>query len=221
VLRTARRGASKARTAAINQLKALLVTAPAPVREALEDLSTSALVTTCARFRPDQTLLADPLYASKAALQAIARRIQLLEAELKLADQRLAKLISRAAPRLLGLLAIGNDHAGQLLVTAGQHSERLRGEAAFAHLCEVAPIPASSGKIRRHRLHRGGDRDANRALHLAVVVRMRFCPRTRAYVERRTKEGLSKPEIMRCIKRYLAREVYHALVADFEALHAT
>ena len=221
VLRTARRGASKARTAAINQLKALLITAPAPVREALEDLSASVLIATCVRFRPDQTLLADPAHATKAALQAIARRIQLLEAELGLADQQLATLVGRAAPRLLALLAIGNDHAGQLLVTAGQHPERLRGEAAFAHLCGVAPIPASSGKTRRHRLHRGGDRDANKALHLAVVVRMRFCPRTRAYVERRTKEGLSKPEIMRCIKRYLAREVYHALVADFEALHAT
>jgi hypothetical protein len=161
------------------------------------------------------------VHASKAALQAIAHRIQLLEAEIQLADQRLATLVGRAAPRLLQLLAIGTDHAGQLLVTAGQHPERLRGEAAFAHLCGVAPIPASSGKTRRHRLHRGGDRDANKALHLAVVVRMRFCPRTRAYVERRTKEGLSKPEIMRCIKRYLAREIYHALVADFEALHAT
>jgi len=102
-----------------------------------------------------------------------------------------------------------------------QGDMRLRCEAAFAHLCGVAPIPANSGKTRRHRLHRGGDRDANRALHLAVVVRMRFCPRTRAYVQRRTKQGLSKPEIMCCVKRYLAREVYHALVADFEALHAT
>jgi transposase len=102
VLRTARRGAGKARTAAINQLKALLVTAPAPVREALDDLSASALVTTCARFRPDEAGLADPLHASKAALQAIARRIQLLEAELELADQRLAALVGRAAPRLLG-----------------------------------------------------------------------------------------------------------------------
>jgi transposase len=166
----------------------------------------------------DQADLADPLHASKAALQAVAKRIELLEAELTLADQRLAKLVGRVAPRLL---AIGNDHAGQLLVTAGQHPERLRGEAAFAHLCGVAPIPASSGKTHRHRLHRGGDRDANKALHLAVVVRMRFCPRTRAHVQRRTKKGLSKPEIMRCIKRYLAREVYHALVADFEALHAT
>jgi hypothetical protein len=84
-----------------------------------------------------------------------------------------------------------------------------------------APVPASSGKTHRHRLHRGGDRDANRALHLAVVVRMRWCPRTRAYAERRTKDGLSKSEIMRCVKRYLAREVYHTLVADFEALNAT
>jgi transposase len=132
-----------------------------------------------------------------------------------------AKLVGRAAPRLLELQAIGVDHAGQLLVTAGQRPERLRGEAAFAHLCGTAPIPASSGRSHRHRLHRGGDRDANRALHLAVVVRMRWCARTRGYAERRTKEGLSKPEIIRCVKRYLAREVYHALIADFEALNAT
>jgi transposase len=220
-LRTARSGAVKARTAAINQLKALLVTGPASLREALEGRSTPALVVACARLRPDQRALADPVQGTKAALVVVARRIQLLDQEIALADQRLTTLVGRAAPRLLQLLAIGNDHAGQLLTTAGQHPERLRGEAAFAHLCGVAPIPASSGKTHRHRLHRGGDRDANRALHLAVVVRMRFCPRTRAYVERRTKQGLSKPEIIRCIKRYLAREVYHALVADFEALHAT
>ena len=220
-LRTARSGAVKARTAAINQLKALLVTGPASLREALDGRSTPALVVACARLRPDQTALADPVQGTKAALVVVAQHIQLLDQEIALADQRLAILVGRAAPRLLQLLAIGNDHAGQLLTTAGQHPERLRGEAAFAHLCGVAPIPASSGKTHRHRLHRGGDRDANRALHLAVVVRMRFCPRTRAYVERRTKQGLSKPEIIRCIKRYLSREVYHALVADFEALHAT
>jgi transposase len=220
-LRTARSGAVKARTAAINQLKALLITGPASLREALDGRSTPALVVACARLRPDQTALADPVQGTKAALVVVAQRLQLLDQEIALADQRLAILVGRAAPRLLQLLAIGNDHAGQLLTTAGQHPERLRGEAAFAHLCGVAPIPASSGKTHRHRLHRGGDRDANRALHLAVVVRMRFCPRTRAYVERRTKQGLSKPEIIRCIKRYLAREVYHALVADFEALHAT
>lgn len=151
---------------------------------------------------------------------AMAGRILAPEQEIKLADQRLGELVPKAAPRTLGLLAIGIQHAGQLLHTAGDNPERLRGEASFAHLC-AASIPASSGQTRRHRLHRGGDRDANCALHLAVVVRMRCCPRTRTDVERRTKEGLAKPEIMRCVKRYLARDVYHAILADFAALHAT
>jgi transposase len=220
-LRAVRSGAIKARTAAINQLKGLLVTAPTPLREDLDQLSVAALVATCARLRPDEAALADPVYAIKAALGAVACRIHQLDEEIGLADERLAKLVGRAAPRLLKLHAIGVDHAGQLLTTAGDNPERLRGEAAFAHLCGTAPVPASSGKTHRHRLHRGGDRDANRALHLAVVVRMRWCPRTRAYAERRTKDGLSKSEIMRCVKRYLAREVYHTLVADFEALNAT
>jgi transposase len=219
-LRAVRSGAIKARTAAINQLKGLLVSAPAPLREDLDQLSVAALVATCARLRPDEAALADPVQAIKAALRAVACRIHQLEEEIGLADQRLAKLVGRAAPRLLKLHAIGVDHAGQLLTTAGDNPERLRGEAAFAHLCGTAPVSASSGKTHRHRLHRGGDRDANRALHLAVVVRMRWRPRTRAYAERRTKDGLSKPEIMRCVKRYLVREVYHALVADFEALNA-
>ena len=221
VLRGVRAGAVKARTAAVNQLKAAVVTAPTVVREPLDGLSTARQVAACARLRPDPGQLADPVQATKAALRAVAGRILALEQEIKLADQRLDQLVGQAAPQTLGLLAIGVEHAGQLLVTAGDNPERLRGEAAFAHLCGAAPIPASSGRTQRHRLHRGGDRDANRALHLAVVVRMRYCSRTRAYVERRTKEGLSKPEIMRCVKRYLAREVYHAILADFQALHAT
>jgi transposase len=221
VLRGVRAGAVKARTAAINQLKAAVVTAPAAVREPLDGLSTARQVAACARLRPDRIQLADPAQATKAALRAVAMRILGLEQEIKLADQRLDQLVGKAAPQTLGLMAIGVEHAGQLLVTAGDNPERLRGEASFAHLCGAAPIPASSGRTQRHRLHRGGDRDANRALHLAVVVRMRYCPRTRAYVERRTKEGLSKPEIMRCVKRYLAREVYHAILADLAALHAT
>jgi transposase len=198
-LRAVRTGAIKARTAAINQLKGLLVTAPAPLREALEGHSTAALVAACARLRPDPARVAEPVQATKTALQALAQRIQALETELALADERLGKLVATAAPRTMALFAIGTDHAGQLLVTAGEHPDRLRGEAAFAHLCESAPIPASSGKTRRHRLHRGGDRAANRALHLAVVVRLRWCERTRAYAARRTTEGLSTPEIMRCL----------------------
>jgi len=170
-------------------------------------------------LRPDHRCFDDPLQATKAVLRSLARRIAALEAEIAELDATLAELVRRAAPRTIALPAIGVDHAGQLLVTVGDRPERLRSEAAFAHLCGVAPIPASSGRTQRHRLHRGGDPGANRALHLAVVVRLRCCPRTRRYVERRTAEGLSKPEIMRCLKRYLAREVFHTLSADLQDLH--
>ncbi len=144
-LRAVRASAVKARTAAINQLKALLITAPADLRESLEDGSTVRQVAACARLRPDPAQLADPTQATKAALRAVAARILGLEEEIALADQRLAKLVARAAPRTIRLLAIGVDHAGQLLVTAGDNPERLRGEASFAHLCGASPLPASSG----------------------------------------------------------------------------
>jgi len=111
-------------------------------------------------------------------------------------------------------------HRRALVVTVGDNPDRLRSERAFAHLCGVAPIPASSGKTNRHRLHRGGDRSANRALHIAVIVRMRYYERTRTYVTRRTAEGMSKPEIIRCLKRYLAREIYRTILADYTALAA-
>ncbi len=213
-LRTARSGAVKARSAALNALHGMIVAAPAELRSALEGLPRSALVRTCAALRPDRQRLAGPTQATKVALRSLARRIVMLDAEVDELDVALSQLVHRAAPRTIALRAIGVDHAGQLLVTAGEQPERLRSEGAFAHLCGVAPIPASSGRTQRHRLHRGGDRAANRALHLAVVVRMRCCPRTRRYVERRTAEGLSKPEIMRCLKRYLAREVFRTLTAD-------
>ncbi len=109
------------------------------------------------------------------------------------------------------IFALGPDTAASLLISIGDNPDRLRSEAAFARLCGVAPIPASSGKTNRHRLHRGGDRSANRALHIAVIVRMRYCPKTCAYVARRTADGLSKPEIIRCVKRYLAREAFTAI----------
>jgi hypothetical protein len=116
-------------------------------------------------------------------------------------------------PTLLALSGVGVDTAGQLLVTAGDNPHRLRGEASFAHLCDTAPIPASSGRTHRHRLNRGGDRQANHALWRIALVRMRCHPPTRAYVERRTKQGLSKLDIMRCLNRYIAREAYHQLTS--------
>jgi len=142
--------------------------------------------------------LTSPMAATKTSLRTLARRWQQLQAELDRIDLQLQALVSAAAPTLLALPGVGVDTAGQLLVTAGDNPQRLRGEAAFVHLCGVAPIPASSGRTHRHRLNRGGDRHANNALWRIALVGMRCHPPTRAYVERRTKQGLSKLDIMRC-----------------------
>jgi transposase len=127
---------------------------------------------------------------------------------------QLDRLVREVAPELISLPAIGTDHASTLLLVAGDNPERLGSEASFASLCGVSPIEASSGKVVRHRLNRGGNRDANRALHMICMVRMGQDQRTREYVARRTQEGKSKREILRCLKRYVAREVYRVLVAN-------
>lgn len=210
-LRVTRRSAVKARTQAINQLRALSLTGPAELREQLRDLSTSRLIDTCARVRPTADL-ADPVQATKAALRRLARRYQQLTQEIRELDAELTPLVTATAPELLALPGVGIEVAGQLLVTAGDNPDRLHSEAAFAHLCGVAPIPASSGRTHRHRLNRGGDRAANTALHTIALSRLRWDPRTRAYLARRRQEGLTKPEAMRCLKRYIAREVYRHLI---------
>jgi transposase len=213
-LRVARRSSVSGRTAAINQLKALLLTAPADLREQLRPLTSTQLVTTAARLRPDEDL-ANPLAATKYAMREIALRHQFLTDQLKRLDRHLTALVSAAAPNLVARHAIGTDTAGALLVALGDNPDRLRNESSFAHLCGVAPLPASSGKTTgRHRLNRGGDRRANNALWRIVLVRMGTEQRTKDYVARRTTQGLSKPEIMRCLKRYVAREVYTAIQQD-------
>jgi transposase len=209
-LRVARRSAVKARTQAMNQLRALLLTGPAELREHLRHLSATELIATCARLRPALDLT-DPEQALKTALRRLARRHQHLTEEIREADADLGPLVAAAGPRLLALQGVGTDVAGQLLTSAGDNPDRLHSEAAFAHLCGVAPIPASSGRTHRHRLNRGGDRAANNALHTITLCRLRYDPRTATYVARRTKDGLSKKEIIRCLKRYIAREIYHAL----------
>jgi transposase len=209
-LRTARRSAVKARTQAMNQIRGLLVSAPAMLREQAAGLDRAALIHTLARLRPGEDL-SRPLAATRAALRRLARRHQAMDAEIAELDAEIGPLTRQAAPALLELFGVGPETAGQLLASAGDNPERMRSEAAFAHLAGVAPIPASSGRTHRHRLNRGGDRAANNSLHTIVLVRMRHDERTRAYVERRTKEGLSKKDIMRCLKRFVAREVYRAL----------
>jgi transposase len=211
VLRVARRGALKARVAAAEQLHGVLYSAPEELRQPLLGLKTKALVSSCAAMRPGP--LTSPTAATKTALRTLARRWQQLQAELDQLDGQLHTLVAAVAPTLLALPGIGIDTAGQLLVTAGDNPQRLRSEAAFAHLCGTAPIPASSGRTDRHRLNRAGDRRANNALWRIALVRMHCHPPTRAYVERRTKQGLSKLDILRCLKRYIAREVYQHLTS--------
>jgi transposase len=210
MLRIARTSAVKGRTQAINQIRALLVTAPAVLREQLADLPRAELTRTLARMRPGHDL-ALPLNAAKAALRHLAHRHQHLDQEIGELDAQITPLLQHTAPQLLEIFGAGPESAGQLLVSAGDNPERLHSEAAFAHLAGVAPKPASSGRTHRHRLNRNGDRAANHALYTIVIVRMRHHQPTRAYVERRTREGLTTREIIRCLKRYLAREVYHAL----------
>jgi transposase len=218
LLRAARHSAVKSRSAAIVQLRDLSVTAPQELRDQLSCRKTlRGKATLCRRLRPSIGELRRPSHAAKFALRSIARRIDVLDDEIAVLDRQLEQLVRAAAPRTTQLLGISTGHAGQLLVTAGQNIERLRGEAAFASLCGASPVPASSGKTTRHRLNYGGDRQANRTLHLIAVCRLRYCPRTRAYAKRRTAEGKTKAEIMRCLKRYIAREAYHALRADLAA----
>ncbi|MGW1811919.1 IS110 family transposase [Streptomyces sp. NPDC002078] len=212
-LRVVRRSAVKARTQTINQIRTLIITAPGEVREQLRALTPAELIKHLARSRPG-TQTHDPACAVKVALRRLARRHQYLTAEIDDADAELEALMTQAAPELVALPGVGIETAAQLLITAGDNPERLTSEASFAHLCAVAPVPASSGRTNRHRLNRGGDRRANHALHMIALVRMRYDQRTQAYVTRRTAEGMSKKDILRCLKRFIAREVYKYLASQ-------
>ena len=213
ILRGARRSAVKAPVQSANLLKAMLLTAPEGLRQRLSGLPTKELVAAAGRLRPAR----DPEEveaATRFALRSIARRHQTLSEEIAELDAQLERLVAQAAPELVRLLGVGTNHAATLLVLAGDNPERLKSEASFASLCGVSPLEASSGKVVRHRLNRGGNRDANRALHMICVVRMGSDRRTKTYVSRRLAEGKSKWEIMRCLKRYIAREIYRILLSS-------
>jgi transposase len=211
MLRVVRRGAVKARTQASNQLRDLIVTAPATLREQLAGLSTEQRVRIAAPWPTGA--LSDPVTAARTAMGSVARRHQQLSTEITTLDTALAELVERAAPpALMAKQGIAIQVASSLLATVGDNPTRLGSQAAFAALCGVSPVDASSGKQRRHRLNRGGDRQANSALWRIVVTRMAHDPRTKDYVARRTKEGKTTKEIIRCLKRYVAREVYKVLV---------
>src|SRR3954464_1653958 len=208
-IKIARDSAVKARTVAIISIKALVVTCPDELRHQLQPLSKAKLRERCNALRPGQ--ITTPLAAAKLALRSLARRWIALDEEIRGHDQILDELTATAAPRLREGFGIGIDTAAEMLILAGDNPDRIHSEAAFAKLCGACPIPASSGTTQRHRLNYGGHRQANSALYRTVIVRMRFHQPTIDYVTRRTAEGKSKREIIRCLKRYIAREIYHAL----------
>ncbi len=204
-LRVARQTAMRARTQAINALKALLVTAPIELR----GLSVTRLVRTAAELEPGP--VTSPAAAAMLALRTLAGRHQALSAEIAALTTELDRLTAKAAPQLVALFGVGQDAAGALLVAAGDNPGRLRSDAAFSMLCGASPIEASSGKTTRHRLNRGGDRQANAALDRIVLVRLRHDQQTKDYMARRLTEGKSKKEVTRCLKRFAAREVFAVL----------
>jgi transposase len=209
----AKRSTRSTKIKTLNQIRHLGFTASDDLRERFRGVSRFHLGATAAALRP--RVGSDPVsYATKTALVVLGRRVIALDEEKERLDALLGELVAKTAPQLLELHGVGVDTAAALLVAAGDNPDRLRSEAAWAHLCGVAPIPASSGKVTRYRLNRGGDRQANSALWTIVITRMSSDPRTRAYVARRLEEGRSKADIIRILKRYVAREVYRHLPRD-------
>jgi transposase len=209
VLRLARSSAKRDRTRALNQMRALVTTAPDELRSQLRGLSIPRLVRAAAAFRPAGRT--DVLNANRVALKTLARRVLELDDEIVMLDELLTPLVVETAPEMLARIGVGTDTAGALLVAAGENAHRIRNEGSFARLCGAAPLDASTGKQQRHRLNRGSDRQANSALWRIVITRLSYDPATRRYLQRRCAEGKTKTEAIRCLKRYIARELYACL----------
>lgn len=205
----AKDSAVKSRTQAVNQLKGIIINGDPVLREQLTGLTTHAQVQRCAELVPvtDGPAIA----AGHRTLRMLARRIRHLTGEIRELEKLITAEVRATAPKLLHLFGVGHDSAAILLIAAGDNPERLTGEASFAALCGVSPVESSSGKTQRRRLNRGGDRQANAALFRVALTRLRADPRTRAYVQRRTTDGRTKREILRCLKRYIARETFKVI----------
>lgn len=208
VLKACRKTAVSARRVTLQLIQNTIISAPDELRETLRTLTRMQLIRTLAAWRPDLTDYRNVTSAYRITLKSLARRYLELHDETADLDTMIIAIVDELAPALVARNAIGHECAAQLLLTAGDNPERLQSEASFAALCGVSPVPASSGKTTRHRLNRGGDRAANSALHIIAIGRLRTDPRTQAYVEKRIAEGHSKLEAIRCLKRYIAREVF-------------
>jgi transposase len=208
VLKACRKTAVAARRIALQLIQNTIVCSPEELRDMLRNLTRMQLVRTLAAWRPDLSDYRNVTSAYRITLKSLGRRYLELHDEISDLDAMIGAIVDELAPSLVTRNSIGRESAAQLLLTAGDNCDRIESEASFAALCGVSPVPASSGKVTRHRLNRGGDRAANSALHIIAIGRLRTDPRTKAYVARRIAEGHSKLEAIRCLKRYIAREVY-------------
>ena len=219
VLKACRKTAVQARRIALQMIGNTIVSAPDALRDNVRNLTRMKQIRTLAAWRPDMTGYRDMDTAYRIALKSLARRYLELHDEIADLDVMIKAIIDDLAPELVAQNSIGYNSAAQLLITAGANPDRLRSEASFAALCGVSPVPASSGKINRHRLNRGGDRAANSALHIIAICRLRCDERTQKYIARRVTEGLSKLEAIRCLKRYIAREVFNIIQDRYRAVN--
>jgi transposase len=221
VLVACRKTAVTARRIALQMIHNTIVSAPDGLRDQLRVMTRMQLVRTLAAWRPDLTSYREVEAAYRISLKSLARRYLELHDEIADLDAMIAAIVDELAPNLVTRNSIGHTGAAQLLLTAGGNPDRMRSEASFAALCGVSPVPASSGKIVRHRLNRGGDRAANSALHIIAIGRLRTDQRTKDYVARRIAEGHSKLDAIRALKRYLAREVFTFIMQRQKEINAT
>jgi len=208
VLKACRKTAVAARRVALQMIHSTIICAPEDLRDSLRTLTRMQLIRTLAAWRPDLSDYRQVVSAYRISLKSLGRRYLELHDEIADLDAMIGAIVDELAPSLVIRNSIGKESAAQLLLTVGDNPDRIKLEASFAALCGVSPVPASSGKVTRHRLNRGGDRAANSALHIIAIGRVRTDPRSQAYVARRLSEGHSKLEAIRCLKRYIAREVY-------------
>ena len=212
MLQKTRSTAVAARRVALQMIRADIISAP----EELRGMTRMQLIRHLVATRPDSTDFRTPLGAAKIALKRLAKRYVDLDDEVSELDDMIDAILADAAPLLVQLKCVGAQSAAQLMVTVGDNPERLRSEASFAMLCGVAPVPVSSGMTYRHRLNRGGDRQANSAIHIIAIGRLRTDERTKEYVTKKMSEGHTEMEAIRCLKRYIAREVYYVIKRQSE-----
>ncbi|HFT4564395.1 TPA: IS110 family transposase [Klebsiella pneumoniae] len=221
VLKVCRKTAVAARRIALQMIQMNIVSSPDELRDQLRNLTRMQLIRTLAAWRPDVTAYRNVQDAYRIALKSLARRYLELHDEIADLDIMIASIVDELAPELIKRNAIGYESASQLLITAGDNPQRLQSEPGFAALCGVSPVPVSSGKTNRHRLNRGGDRAANSALHIIAIGRLRTDTKTQEYVAKRVAEGHSKMEALRCLKRYIAREVFTLLRNQNRQINST